>query len=108
MVVPWGCDTDVFVSSRRPLNVRVAVDVVVTPETGSVVTVETERFSGGMTETSSTTSPRVVLRVVDTEVKFWPVVSEYWLVHVPSTLADLNVQLPFVVDVTLADVVTMR
>ena len=66
-----------------------------------VVVVLMARVSGGMTETSSTTSPRDAWRVTDTDVKFWPKVSEYWFVHVDSFVALLNVQDPLVVAFTV-------
>ena len=67
----------VCVSTRRPLNVRVAVE----PDAGTVPpgrmlpTVDDDSVSGGMTETSSTTSPRDEFFVVDTDVKLPPIES---------------------------------
>lgn len=60
----------VLVSRRRPLKVRVAVDVCgACPGFESVVVVDDDNVSGGMTDTSSTTSPREAFLVVEVEVK---------------------------------------
>jgi hypothetical protein len=99
----------VWVRIRRPLNVRVAVP----PEAGTVppgrilLVVDDDRVNGGMTETSSTTSPREAFLVVDTDVKLPPIESVYTLVQVPSTVAGLKVHVPLVVDVKAPDVVTI-
>ena len=69
-VCPDGCETEVCVNTRRPENVRVAVPVLLAglPRAIVVVVVD-DSVSGGITDTSSTTSPREAFRVTEITVK---------------------------------------
>lgn len=77
VVGPDGVGTFVCVSTRRPLNVRVAVppDAGTVPPGRMLLVVEDDSVSGGTTETSSTTSPRDEFLVVETDVKLPPIES---------------------------------
>ena len=76
-------------SRRRPPREATGSQVASESSRRSILESAAHPTRSGAGGNGNTTSPRVVLRVVDTEVTFWPVVSEYWLVQKTRRAADL-------------------